>query len=103
MSTRLRVGLGILFVACLGGLLLLPRAHPRPEGEPITFEDYPEIQPRGYLCYRAAKPITIDGKLDDAAWQSAPWSEAFIDIEGDRKPAPRFRTRMKMLWDDQYF
>ncbi|HVJ82205.1 MAG TPA: carbohydrate-binding family 9-like protein, partial [Planctomycetia bacterium] len=25
----------------------------------------------------------------------------FLDIEGDRKPAPRHPTRMKMLWDDQ--
>ena len=24
-----------------------------------------------------------------------------MDIEGDRRPEPRFRTRMKMLWDDQ--
>ena len=27
----------------------------------------------------------------------------FVDIEGDAKPAPRFRTRAKMLWDDTYF
>lgn len=26
-----------------------------------------------------------------------------MDIEGDRKPRPRFRTRVKMLWDDNYF
>src|SRR5437870_2287285 len=43
----------------------------------------------------------IDGKLDDAAWQAAPWSEDFVDIEGDKKPKPRLRTRMKMLWDDK--
>jgi hypothetical protein len=59
------------------------------------------IPPRGYVCYRAPSPITIDGKLDDAAWQAAPWSEWFVDIEGDKKPAPRLRTRMKMLWDDE--
>jgi hypothetical protein len=57
--------------------------------------------PRGYICYRAAGPITLDGKLDDAAWQAVPWSEPFVDIEGDRRPAPRYRTRVKMLWDDQ--
>ena len=27
----------------------------------------------------------------------------FQDIEGDKKPRPRFRTRAKMLWDDQFF
>ena len=68
----------------------------------VVFEPYPEIRPRGYHCYRAATPVTIDGKLDDAAWQAAPWSEEFVDIEGGSKPRPRFRTRMKMLWDDQY-
>ena len=26
--------------------------------------------------------------------------EPFVDIEGDRKPAPPFMTRVKMLWDD---
>jgi hypothetical protein len=57
--------------------------------------------PRGYVCYRARGPVVIDGKLDDAAWKDAPWSEAFVDIEGGRKPRPRFRTRMKMLWDDR--
>ncbi|HZT40673.1 MAG TPA: carbohydrate-binding family 9-like protein [Chthonomonadaceae bacterium] len=58
--------------------------------------------PRGYLCYRASGPITIDGRLDDPAWHNAPWTEDFVDIEGDSKPRPRFRTRVKMLWDDDY-
>jgi len=58
------------------------------------------VPPRGYVCYRAPSPVTVDGKLDDPAWQAAPWSEWFVDIEGDKKPAPALRTRMKMLWDD---
>jgi hypothetical protein len=57
--------------------------------------------PRHYDCHQA-QGIVVDGKLDDAAWQKASWSEAFVDIEGSAKPAPRFRTRMKMLWDDTY-
>jgi len=32
--------------------------------------------PRGYVAYRAAEPITIDGKLDEQAWQAAPWTDA---------------------------
>ena len=58
--------------------------------------------PRHYVCYRAPSPPRLDGSLDDPAWRAAPWSDAFVDIEGDRKPLPRFRTRMKMLWDDRY-
>jgi hypothetical protein len=59
--------------------------------------------PKGYVCGRALKPIVIDGKLDDPAWSEAPWTDDFVDIQGDLKPLPRFRTRAKMLWDDTYF
>lgn len=59
--------------------------------------------PRTYVCGRASDSLKIDGKLDDASWQSVPWTADFVDIEGDAKPAPRFRTRAKMLWDDAYF
>ena len=47
--------------------------------------------------------MNVDGKLDDAVWQAVPWSDDFVDIEGDAKPRPRFRTRVKMLWDAHYF
>ncbi|MFN0122543.1 MAG: carbohydrate-binding family 9-like protein [Blastocatellia bacterium] len=60
-------------------------------------------KPKQYTCYRAAGPVSIDGKLDDRAWRAAPWTDAFVDIEGDRKPLPRFVTRAKMLWDERYF
>jgi hypothetical protein len=58
--------------------------------------------PRHAICYRTALKPAVDGKLDDDAWKGAPWSEPFVDIEGDRRPRPRFRTRMKMLWDTDY-
>ncbi len=60
-------------------------------------------EPLRYICYRASAAPVVDGRLDDAAWLLAPWTSYFVDIEGDRKPAPRFRTRVKMLWDDQAF
>ena len=40
---------------------------------------------------------------NDPAWQDAPWTDYFVDIEGDKKPKPRFKTRVKMLWDQEYF
>jgi hypothetical protein len=61
------------------------------------------FDPRFYVCYRVQKPIALDGKIDDASWKKAEWTESFVDIEGANKPRPRFRTRVKMLWDDQYF
>jgi hypothetical protein len=59
-----------------------------------------EPPPRGYVCFPTAKPPVIDGKLDDPAWEAVPWSEEFVDIEGDKKPKPTHRTRVKMTWDD---
>jgi hypothetical protein len=59
--------------------------------------------PRHYVCYRASGPLDIDGRPDEEAWREVPWTEAFVDIEGDLKPRPRFKTRAKMLWDDNYF
>lgn len=62
----------------------------------------PGEHPRGYVAYRTAVPLNIDGRLDDAAWRDAPWSDTFVDIEGASKPRPRFDTRMKMLWNGDY-
>lgn len=59
--------------------------------------------PKGYVCHRARRPIRIDGRLDEAAWRSAAWTDRFVDIEGDAKPRPRWSARVKMLWDDEFF
>ena len=58
---------------------------------------------QGYVCYRASGTVNIDGRLDEPAWQTVGWSKDFVDIEGNVKPRPRLRTRVKMLWDDDYF
>ena len=62
-----------------------------------------EWDPELYVAYRTAVPLIVDGRLDDAAWEDAAWTSEFVDIEGSARPAPRFRTRAKMLWDDSYF
>jgi len=92
----------MLLVAAVSSLLMAePPLVFTPAGRARPPDGY--LPPRGYLCYRARGPVTIDGKLDDPAWQAAPWTEDFVDIEGDRRPRPRFKTRAKMLWDDKYF
>jgi predicted esterase len=60
------------------------------------------ILPKSYQCRHAAQPVTVDGKLDEAVWNDAPWTDDFGDIQGGSRPKPRFRTRAKMLWDDQF-
>ena len=57
------------------------------------------------LIYEApavTKPLVIDGQIDEAGWRMAPWTSLFVDIEGEAKPKPRFKTRAKMLWDANY-
>jgi hypothetical protein len=58
--------------------------------------------PFEYVCRRTAGPIKVDGRLDEASWVNADWTEVFGDIEGPSRPAPRFRTRAQMLWDETY-
>jgi len=60
------------------------------------------ISPRGYVCRHTTAPINVDGLLDEATWANAPWTSDFVDILGDARPKPRFRTRAKLLWDDDY-
>ncbi|NGZ77794.1 carbohydrate-binding family 9-like protein [Saccharibacillus alkalitolerans] len=62
-----------------------------------------EFAPRSYVCGRAPGMLELDGQLDKPFWEAAPWSEAFVDIEGPAKPNPAKSTRVKMLWDDEYF
>lgn len=61
------------------------------------------FQPKNYICYKTESPIKIDGQANEAAWHKAPWTDTFIDIEGDLKPIPEWDTKTKMLWDDTYF
>ena len=52
-----------------------------------------------YIAVWASGPISVDGRLDEAAWAGAAWSAAFTDIEGALRPDPRYLTRMKLVWD----
>jgi len=56
--------------------------------------------PSNYIVHYTKTPPVIDGDVNDAAWQQAPWTADFQDIEGAIKPKPYLQTRAKMLWDD---
>src|SRR5687768_10192793 len=72
-------------------------------GPPEDWQQMKGIAPLGYACGYAAGAIEVDGRLNESLWEAAPWTEQFVDIEGDRKPKPRLRTRAKMLWDREFF
>ena len=60
-----------------------------------------EIVPLCYQCHRGSPALS--GRGDDASWVAADWTAYFVDIEGIKRPLPRFKTRAKMLWDDEAF
>ena len=62
-----------------------------------------DFQPPVYICRRATKPFHLDGNINKPFWEDAPFTDAFLDIEGSHMPTPRFLTRAKMLWDDENF
>lgn len=62
-----------------------------------------EQHPQNYVCYRATSELIMDGTLNEPDWDAVDWTDAFVDIEGDKKPLPYHETRVKMLWDDHYF
>jgi hypothetical protein len=52
-----------------------------------------------YVATKIAKPIKIDGKLDEAAWKTAPSTGLFVDtLTGNASPVS---TEAKLLWDNQ--
>src|SRR3954452_12427316 len=53
-----------------------------------------------YEVKRAATPIQVDGKLNDAAWQGASTLN-FVFPWDDQKGAKQ-KTTVRILWDDQY-
>ena len=73
--------------------------HAQPQPMP-DFEKLP-FAPRRAICYRTPTRLHVDGKLEEPAWRAAPWSDPFVDIDGVRRPP--LTTRVKMLWDDEFF
>ena len=56
--------------------------------------------PRSYVAYRTTARPVIDGRLTEADWQRAAWTEDFEDISGEGFAKPKYLTRAKMMWDD---
>ena len=52
-----------------------------------------------YTCRRATSPITVDGALDEPAWQHAESMHLVETVTGD---ATRYPTEVRALWDDTF-
>lgn len=51
---------------------------------------------------RASTPPIIDGRADDAVWRDAPVIDQFLEYEPNTGAEPRFRTEVRILYDDRY-
>ena len=58
------------------------------------------VIPEHYIVTKTKTPLTIDGDDMDPSWDLATYTDDFIDIEGEK--TPKFDTKVKMLWDDDY-
>ncbi len=90
-------GKGLLLLLCVLAVVTPRAQRGSADLEALAFA------PPQYVVYRAPAQLAIDGRLDERTWTAAPWSAPFVDIQGGSHPAPRFRTRAKMLWDDEFF
>ncbi len=98
--TTTHLGLRLLMVAVYAAVVVLATRPGTPPAGLATVGL--AAVPKAYRCRRAARPVRLTGRGDDPAWAAADWTDDFVDIEGDARPRPRFRTRAKLLWDDRF-
>lgn len=60
------------------------------------------FNPLSYTACKATSELVMDGILDEPDWEKTPWTQDFVDIEGELKPQPFYRTRAKILWDENW-
>ncbi|MEE9442400.1 MAG: carbohydrate-binding family 9-like protein [candidate division Zixibacteria bacterium] len=103
----MRINLCIVYLICVLLLLSCQTNFDGAKTKKISDDSFPipqiDFSPKNYICYMTSGTINIDGKLDKRCWSLAPWTDCFIDIEGNNKSKPRFKTRAKMLWDSSCF
>lgn len=51
---------------------------------------------------RTTAPITLDGRLDEAAWAQAPVTDSFTQIDPDEGRPASQRTEVRVLYDDTF-
>jgi Carbohydrate family 9 binding domain-like len=87
-SYRPRVKPALLFVLLLGLVASVSRGAS------------PLVLPAEHECRRAIRPIKLDGKADEPAWQQAVVIDSFAAFWAKRPG--KTATKARLLWDDQY-
>lgn len=76
-------------------MIQMPRTLNLPQG---SLDGLPPVAT--YDCLRTATPITIDGRLDEPAWQRVAWSAPFVKMDSGAPVS--LDSRIALLWDDTY-
>ena len=85
------------FAAKIAELQSIPRGERPPMADEFP---WPEDRIERYTAHRAAGPIVVDGRLDEASWAQAPRSPRFSDLVNGTPGV--HDTRAAVLWDDEF-
>ena len=99
MGNKLKVNTRFFTSIFITGYIFLAPAGGRAQS-PFKGLDNLFSIPLNYTVHHVTTPPKIDGDINDDVWKQAAWTTDFQDIEGDLKPKPPLKTRVKMLWDD---
>jgi len=81
------------------------RAVAQPNVVPVTRETSapPARSPAMFgSAARAAQASVLDGRDNDDVWKSARVIDQFLEYEPNTGAVPRFRTEVRVLYDDTY-
>ena len=67
-----------------------------------SFSQGKSVEPKSYDIYKTTKAPKIDGKINKREWKDAAWTDEFVDISDTINPIPKYKTKCRMLWDDEY-
>lgn len=65
-------------------------------------DHWTENSRREYRCRRTSRPIDLSAAVADAVWDELPWTDHFTDITGLAELTPRFKTRVRMGWNERF-
>jgi hypothetical protein len=80
------------------GMVLIAGGTPRTVPAAADAAAVPAV--RAAECRWTSRPIHLDGKLDEPAWEKAQVIKDFAVFWENRKP--KTATRARLLWDEQY-
>lgn len=84
---------------CFGIILFTCHAQDKPKVIDVSVIES-VVTPKHYIISKTSEDIIVDGKASELSWENASFTDYFIDIEGIKEP--KYKTKTKMLWDDQF-